>query len=83
MVLLTCEERPLMNEWMFIRTSLHEANVTFIFKSKKYIYTKQIYIKAIMTLTVINILFTAYPEVLRCFVTITAIVAGITSTPLH
>ena len=36
-----------------------------------------------MMLTVINILFTTYPEVLRCFVTITAIVAGITSTPLH
>ena len=28
-----------------------------------------------MILAVINILFTAYPEVLRCFVTITAIVA--------
>ena len=36
-----------------------------------------------MILAVINILFTAYPEVLRCFVTTTAIVAGITSTPLH
>ena len=36
-----------------------------------------------MILAVINILFTTYPEVLRCFVTITAIVAGITSTPLH
>ena len=32
---------------------------------------------------ILNILFTTYPEVLRCFVTTTAIVAGITSTPLH
>ena len=36
-----------------------------------------------MILAVINILFTTYPEVLRCFVTTTAVVAGITSTPLH
>ena len=35
-----------------------------------------------MMLSVINI-FTTYPEVLRCFVTKTAIVAGITSTSLH
>ena len=36
-----------------------------------------------MILAVINILFTAYPEVLCCFVTTTAVVAGITTTPLH